>query len=67
MEKPKCKDCPNRYVVEGSNCHATCESYIAWSKRHRDELDRIYKMKELDRNLSEVTRGKVDRNYKKYK
>ena len=46
MKNYSCKDCPDRYVTEHSNCHATCKDYLDASKQRREELDRIKKIKD---------------------
>lgn len=67
MERPPCgKDCPNRYVTEKSNCHATCKEYLSWQAEHKAELARIRKIKDLERNLIEYYKGKNEKDYYKY-
>lgn len=62
MKNYSCKDCPDRYVTEHSNCHATCKDYLDASKQRREELDRIKKIKETDRAVTEVTKDYVRTN-----
>ena len=67
MKKPKCKDCPDRYVTDKSNCHATCKNYLDWQAEHRAELERIRKIKNNERNISEVIKTGLNKDYRKYK
>ena len=39
-----CKDCEKRKV----NCHAWCEEYQAWNKKHREQREKIQKAKEAE-------------------
>lgn len=56
MKDYSCKDCPDRYVTDHSNCHATCEKYLKASRERREELDRVKKIKDTARDITEVTR-----------
>ena len=62
MTNPGCKGCTERYVTEHSNCHATCKDYLDASKQRREELDRIKKIKDTDRAVTEVTKDYVRTN-----
>lgn len=62
MKIYSCKDCPDRYVTEHSNCLATCKNYLDASKKRREELDRIKKIKDTDREVTEVTKDYVRTN-----
>lgn len=39
MKNYSCKDCPDRYVTEHSNCHATCERYLKWQEERKAQLE----------------------------
>lgn len=44
MKTPPCgKNCPDRYVAEHSNCHATCERYLKWQEERKAELEAKYR------------------------
>lgn len=67
MKNPPCgKNCPDRYVKKGINCHSTCKKYLEWDKERKEELKRIYQIKEVERNITEVRKGKIDRDYIKF-
>lgn len=65
-----CKGCEKRKV----NCHAWCEDYQEWNKKHREQLDKIQKAKEaesisyvvaLERHKKYLQRIKSERGIRK--
>jgi epoxyqueuosine reductase QueG len=58
MKNPPCgKICPDRYVVEHSNCHATCERYLEWEKERKEELEAKNRDKILEGALIDMRRN----------
>ena len=45
-----CKDCPERH----EKCHATCEKYQEYKKRHYEEKGRLWKENSLDKAIREL-------------
>ena len=66
MKMCPCNGCRDRFVLTGYNCHSVCKKYLHWDKERKEELDMIYKIKEVERNITEVRKGKQDRDYYKY-
>ena len=55
MKNPPCgKNCPDRYVTQHSNCHATCKRYLEWEKERKEELEVKYKAKRVDDAIIEM-------------
>lgn len=58
MKNPPCgKNCPDRYVTEHSNCHATCKKYLDWQEERKASLDNKHKQLDLDGALIEMRRN----------
>lgn len=54
MTIPPCKNCPDRYVTQHSNFHATCKSYLEWEKERKAELEAKHNEKRLDEAFIEM-------------
>lgn len=53
MSAPPCYErhpCPDRRP----GCHAHCDAYLAWQKRHNEEKDRVYEEKARQRMLDGI-------------
>lgn len=57
MASSPCKDCPDRRVEDGYNCHTDCPRYAAM----REELAREKAARLHEREYSDYTREKLTR------
>lgn len=47
-----CKDCKDRFVGDGTNCHSTCEKYLAF----KEERESISAARQVEYNKSHKMR-----------
>ena len=62
MAQPSCKDC----IERKPGCHALCESYQNFAKERREELDRIRKIKDAERDVIAVSKNGLEKYYYRY-
>lgn len=55
-----CKGCtPETGRSVEPNCHMTCEKYLAYRKRHEEEMNLIYEAKKMEQIQEQITMNRI--------